>query len=213
MNWLEELVESILIQEKAITSGQAETEGHALFISRDGGLKFILYEPLALLSVMDGTAYQEGTDGPENVIVGYIKISNKNSDECDGVWTVSNSAAREGYGPLMYDIAMSHISPQYMTADRDSVTPEAHDVWKFYYSKRREEFNTKPLEDLGCSNINFSNKDAINFAFSMKQRMNLRGLLGANAKVMNQFDSHLLKNVEATLKDLADGFFDLRYES
>jgi hypothetical protein len=49
-------------------------------------------------------------------------------------WEVISSAAASGYGPLMYDIAMSKLGR--IAADRDAVTSQAESVWQYYLDKR-----------------------------------------------------------------------------
>lgn len=70
-----------------------------------------------------------------NAIVGYIKY--KFNQYCDNdAYEVKLSAAYQGYGPLMYDIALSYIYPKYLISDRTSVSDEAQSVWKYYLNKR-----------------------------------------------------------------------------
>lgn len=214
---LTKLIESIveeevsILDEKAKTTSDAENDGLALYIKKDEGIEFVLYEPTALLSVFDGSAHINGTDGPEDVIAGFLRISNVDFEMCDGSWVVTNSAARQGYGPLLYDIAMSFISPQFLTADRDSVSPEAEKVWRVYYARRRSEFNVKPLiQNYNCRNLN-SKEPAVNYAFSIKQKLNYSSLTKAHKNLMSKMKGHSTK-MENTLIDMGFGFFDLKYK-
>lgn len=203
--------EMSLLDEKAKTTSDAEEDKLALFIKRDNGIEFVLYEPYALLSVLDGSAYLNGTDGPEDVIAGFLRISDVDYEMCDGSWVVTNSAARKGYGPLLYDIAMSYISPQFLTADRDSVSPDAEKLWRVYYARRRSEFKVKPLiQNYNCRNLN-SQEPAVNFAFSIKQKLNYSSLIKAHKELVNKMKGHSGK-IESMLLDLGNDYFELKYK-
>ena len=55
--------------------------------------------------------------------------------ECHGAWEVTKGVADEGYGPVIYDIAMAD-NPEGIFADRSSVSDDAFGLWKFYREKR-----------------------------------------------------------------------------
>jgi hypothetical protein len=62
------------------------------------------------------------------------------SSDCNPAETevVISSAAEKGWGPLIYDITMSIISPKWLIADRGSLSRAAHNVWDFYLTKRSD---------------------------------------------------------------------------
>lgn len=69
-------------------------------------------------------------------IIGYIKLgSPSKKGECGGAWRPRYVAARKGFGPLMYDIAMAH-SPNGMIPDRKHISKFARPLWKFYMDNR-----------------------------------------------------------------------------
>ena len=66
-------------------------------------------------------------------------------DNCSKVWYVSDVEAQQGWGPLLYDLAIAYCSindregndRQGLTADKSASTTEAaFNVWKYYYNKR-----------------------------------------------------------------------------
>lgn len=63
-------------------------------------------------------------DAPQSGRVGY------------GAWEVKLSAAQKGYGPLLYDAAMSVCGS--ITASRDKVSSQAERVWDFYNKSRSD---------------------------------------------------------------------------
>ena len=53
---------------------------------------------------------------------------------------VSSSAAHNGFGPLIYDLAMSHCTKKGigLTSDRTQTSPSAMRVWFYYYKHRTD---------------------------------------------------------------------------
>jgi len=71
-----------------------------------------------------------------NACIGMISADSSDLDDtgpCNGAAVVSLAASRQGYGPMIYDIAMHFAQVRGgtgMTPDRQSVTPEAEELWK-----------------------------------------------------------------------------------
>ena len=60
--------------------------------------------------------------------------------ECGNAWKVDHSEASDGYGPLLYDIAME-IATMHgggLTPDRVSVSDDAREVWDYYLNNRED---------------------------------------------------------------------------
>ena len=68
----------------------------------------------------------------------YLKTSDYDYGPCDGAATVRNTEAADGWGPLLYDVAIEVASSEAsgLIADRRSVSGEAWDVWNTYMTKR-----------------------------------------------------------------------------
>ena len=77
-------------------------------------------------------------------VLGYIELQHPD-DPCNGAKEVVHSAAKSGYGPLMYDIAMS-VSNGGIVSDRMSVSDDAMGVWD-YYMNNRSDVEAHPLDD------------------------------------------------------------------
>jgi len=73
----------------------------------------------------------------------------KNWGPCGNTWMVLMSMASEGWGPLLYDVAMEHatMTGGGMISDRGDVSPDAHKVWNYYLGKRGE-VEAHQLDDL-----------------------------------------------------------------
>lgn len=79
------------------------------------------------------------------------KAEDHNGLNCDGAWVIISSEAEQGYGPLVYDIAMEYVGDDGLMCDRTDVSFEAADVWDFYLSSRPDvkavqlDFHEKPF--------------------------------------------------------------------
>lgn len=79
------------------------------------------------------------------------KAEDHNGLNCDGAWVIIGSEAEQGYGPLVYDIAMEYVGNDGLMCDRTDVSFEAADVWDFYLSSRPDvkavqlDFHEKPF--------------------------------------------------------------------
>ncbi len=58
--------------------------------------------------------------------------------ECGGAWEVMGSEAVQGWGPMLYDVAMEYATQNGggLISDRQAVSPSARNVWDYYMSNR-----------------------------------------------------------------------------
>lgn len=68
---------------------------------------------------------------------GFIKILNGSCPEKD-TFTISLAAAEKGWGPMMYDLALSLVHPGFLASDRHDVSGYAKKVWDFYFQHRQD---------------------------------------------------------------------------
>lgn len=103
-------------------------------------------------SVLDMTLY----DPKEDKVYGHIGINKLSS----GNWAVGGVAAERGYGPLMYELAMSQVYPGALMPTRDGdVRGAAEDIWNRFMSrgdvkkeiirKKDSDFPEEYYEDFG----------------------------------------------------------------
>ena len=122
------------MNEAAKSVREAISEKLAAYTSNNS---IILYNPKAALSATkDNIDYGyaiEDTISFNNAIVGYVLFDE--NDTCKA-YEVKQSAALQGYGPLLYDLVLSHIYPGFLVSDRSSVSKEARKVWNFYLNNR-----------------------------------------------------------------------------
>ena len=68
---------------------------------------------------------------------------------CGDAWMVGGSGAQEGFGPLLYDIAIEWATQNGggLISDRGSVSDDAQAVWS-YYERNRAHVTAHQLDDL-----------------------------------------------------------------
>jgi len=86
----------------------------------------------------------------ENLIYGTITISKtKNGFQVGGV------AAEKGYGPLLYDAAMTNVYPMGLRPSSDGdIRGEAMNIWDYYYTKRDDVIKKSITKDKVEFNFN-----------------------------------------------------------
>ena len=86
----------------------------------------------------------------------------------DGLCRVTTSAARHGWGPLLYDIAMAHTTDRGLAlcSDRITVSSGAYRVWEYYLGRRTD------VEALECPRNARHTRDktdpVLNHAFKLR---------------------------------------------
>ena len=150
-NLLKKYVEEILV-EAAVKSSQAAQQGLGLIVSDSGRTKALVLfnvkaaaEAVANASNAGVTEQDKIMDALEKTVVGYINLISPGDEPQWGAHKVTAAAAEKGYGPLMYDIAMSMFGP--ITSDRHSVSPSAERIWS-YYAKSRSDVEKLPFDDI-----------------------------------------------------------------
>ena len=72
--------------------------------------------------------------------------SAQNPGSCLGAWQVVSSQVSDGWGPLLYDVAMEVVGDAGLMADRNSLSDDAYNVWQ-YYMNSRPDVVKKQLDD------------------------------------------------------------------
>ena len=79
---------------------------------------------------------------------GFVHIvPNKTDLNCLGASEVVGSNASQGWGPLLYDVAMEVVGDAGLMADRMSLSKDAFNVWQVYMT--RGDVQKKQLDDVG----------------------------------------------------------------
>lgn len=96
----------------------------------------------------DGNKQWGGSaDSTPSGYVAIVQAKERNYGECLDGYYVKASDAASGWGPMLYDIAMEWATHHGggLTADRGSVSKEAHAVWK-YYDENRPDIQSAQLD-------------------------------------------------------------------
>lgn len=124
------------MDEAAKSVREAISEKLAAYVSKNF---IILYNPKTALNNINDNIHLdyslEDIISFENAMIGYINIEQNNSCGTN-TYEVKNSVALSSYGPLLYDLMLSHIYPNYLTPDRNSVSSQALKVWNYYLNNR-----------------------------------------------------------------------------
>lgn len=129
------------LDEAAVGVAQARAEQLAIVPGSKGGKSVILYKPNEILQEADRSLAEVNADqvfvedfvGSKSIVasISCHKYS-KN------VYEVQLASANSGYGPLVYDLALSTLYPNFLISDRRSVSRSAEKVWKFYLNRRAD---------------------------------------------------------------------------
>ena len=81
----------------------------------------------------------EQKDGIYGSIQLYL-VDEDNVGPCSGAFMISWAGATDGYGPMLYDLAMEWATANGsgLIADRDTVSVEARAVWDYYLNNRSD---------------------------------------------------------------------------
>ncbi len=128
--------------EAAVASQQAAGQKLALYRKGGGGkVVYILYSPEALEEELP--KYEDAGGDINRVIFGFLEVR-PHQGECWNAAEIGASAAQKGYGPLMYELAMSDFENGLMP-DRTSTSTAARKLWQVY--AQRSDVSKKVFDD------------------------------------------------------------------
>lgn len=150
---LRRLIRNLL--EAAVVSKTAASQGLALYRKQtSNNVEYVLYDPEVftreIKTIQDdynGNAVGSdvlGSIDPSNIIVGYLNVKPHNGD-CWDAAEVKFSAAQKGYGPLMYELAMSDYG-KLMSDHGAGTSASARNVWQKY--NQRSDIKKLPFDDV-----------------------------------------------------------------
>ena len=181
---IREILEAeVLVTEKAKGIASKGMGKLALTIIKGYPQTYLLYDPAKLaeqLSADKNTA---------NAVYGVVMVNVTSDHPQWGAKEIEFTAARSGYGPMMYDIAMADVGG--LIADRGSVSDDARGIWSFYKNKRPDvekkqidnyrNPTTKTKEDDGVRQRKLAPGDPLDYAYFLKNGPNV-SMLKANHK-------------------------------
>jgi len=138
-----------ILYEAAKTSKEALKAGLGLYIWKSSEeLVFILFSPERCIQATESyfSKHQDRLNSKEEVldwletyfgnrvIVGSVMATRKDTPKRDDLWMVLTSAAVQKYGPLIYEMVMASIYPNYIRSDF-TLTPDSRRVWNVMYTR------------------------------------------------------------------------------
>ena len=93
----------------------------------------------------DGNQLREGDD-----VYGILEITKDFVGGCHGAWSIFFAKSAQGWGPLLYDVAMEWTTMRRsgLMADRTGVSDKAYEVWAHYMNNRSD------VEKIQLDNLN-----------------------------------------------------------
>ena len=157
----------ILFMEAAIPFEDIKKSEMALKSFGNGGqVLLVLYRPSALIRYVQEWE-QEVLD---QLVVGMINLVP--SEESNKIYEVKAIAAESGYGPVMYDMAMSYIAPKYLMADRKDVSDAARRVWAHTFENRLSEYDTIQVsEESKWKDKEGKELPSLNLAYRLRKKL------------------------------------------
>jgi len=135
------------IEEAAKTASDAVNMDYALLFTKHSGQSiYVLVDTkvarAGLSKVTPGMWMFQWFSEQPDCIKGVLYLDENDDGK---TWSIAKSAAVDGFGPLLYELAMSDIAPKYLTTDT-TVTMAAMNVWTKFYE--RPDVSKIPLEKL-----------------------------------------------------------------
>lgn len=183
------------LEEAAVTLDQ--TSGLALMVNvKRDTQEYVLYDSNTFSDwATSGTKRNFPLEG----IRGYIVTLQHFGDYNDAA-EVTSSAALKGYGPMLYDIAMSN-APNGIFPDRAGTSPRAKKVWEKYLT--RNDVISKPLKT-----TDLIGDDVLDRSYKIKSLVNASSLAKAHIENVEKFKGQKSKSeIEKSIDTAANMFF------
>ena len=188
-----------------------------LYVIEEGRFKrFVILDTEKFLKFLDSKEtkiYQiSKQENLLNPIIGSIVIE---KDSKETFWTTISIAAEHGYGPLLYEIAMSDIYPNYLCPDDPSrVNDDAKKIWKKFCIRKdtdkkiKSQFK-KSFEVIAHPALKINAKYCLFYQYKINKPINFKRCLVAKKYIRNVADTQF--EFEQTVSDLASNFFIKNY--
>jgi hypothetical protein len=230
---LRTFIRQYLIKEAAATVNDALTQGLALYQDdHEGRLLLVLFDPNEVIyRLEDGIAHLEGMEWYEvgsfiestsyvyGVVLGVEQQDVEDTGPCWNAYQIFGPAARQKYGPMMYDIAMSIAPNKTLTSDKIFGSSEsAKAVWD-YYRYRRTDVEKLPMDDIENPKTPSPEDDcmlmgdpALDHAYKMKGTINVNELRERYEDMLDKTKEMGIPQtaIEDALLKSAEGFYGSR---
>ncbi len=137
-------LEEAVLDEAMKTVADLPEDVVVVVLKEPGGVGFQVYyalrdKPTVRLKAGDLDRMEAGID-----IFGTLHVGLGRNEPYDDIYIIQSSKAKDGFGPLLYDVALEIAGERGLKPDLLSVSDDASAVWK-YYDDRREDVDSKML--------------------------------------------------------------------
>ena len=80
-------------------------------------------------------------------IFGTLHVGRGRNEPYEGVYVITSAKAKDGYGPLLYDVALEVAGEDGLKPDVEDVSDDASAVWKHYDTQREDVLGTALVPD------------------------------------------------------------------
>jgi len=217
---IKEYIKESLLVEKAFNTRDASKENLALVVIKDKiiGRQLILLDPDGLLDLASlANAEKHVSDAAFRKCIYAIISVEPPYPRPYGSYEVHQSAAVNGYGPLIYDAALSIFGP--LCADRNSVSPSAENIWN-YYKNNRKDVEALLIDDYDDPKTKTKKDDGevytlptpLNYVYKLKSPKDFSKLIQKGKSFMVKYTKSISNFDVPVLNDLVDDFFASKYK-
>jgi len=137
-------LEEAVLDESMKTAADLPEDVVVVVLKDPDGSAFQVYyalrdKPTARLKAGDLDRMEAGID-----IFGTLHVRRGRNEPYEDVYIIQSSKAKDGFGPLLYDVALEIAGKNGLKPDLLDVSDDASAVWK-YYDDRREDVDSKML--------------------------------------------------------------------
>jgi hypothetical protein len=202
------------IDEAAVSISQAQEQGLALLIQSPspGTVRAILYDKNFVEQNINAIKKTKSKKYLLPAIHAFI-IVQPTTGSCakNNLSEVTAVAAKKGYGPLIYDIILSFIHPNYLTSDRSNVEPAAFNIWYTYFHSRND-VSKSPLPNsckLPKDYQDLNPPNPLAFKYKINTPLNLQPLIDHHDLIQSYFNN----NLNIILANSGIAFFNKYYRA
>ena len=199
------------LDEVAKNLSNLSNEGLGLFFSendRGSMRRFVLVDLKALeeyILVKPQNNAAEINAARRRMVVGTIKYFQEDNDS----WSIGTSAAERGYGPIMYEVAMSSIHPNWLGPDAQ-VSESAQKVWYKFY--QRSDIEHHRAEDRTKNWTPERLTDPLFQEYRMKSPINYKAAIINNHPIISKLEDAIKAKAEKFFDLISKTYFSLKYE-
>ena len=140
-------LEEVHLDEAMKTAADLPEDVVVVVLKESDGSGFQVYyahrdKPNIRLKAGDLDRMEAGLD-----IYGTLHVDRGRNEPYEGVYVITSAKAKDGFGPLLYDVALEVAGEDGLKPDVEDVSDDASAVWKHYDTQREDVRNTMLVPD------------------------------------------------------------------